>query len=446
VERVRRVQQDAEQAAVQLGTLSGGMADQVAQLQNVQTLLARARQVLPKSQRLAQLQADLNNKYAGLKTQINDQAQSALTRASSAVSIDEKLLLSQEALRLLELGVELDPGDARLSELLIDSRAMVNDMQRGKQTIERASALVAQNFDTELAQARSMLAELRDYNQDERYRVVVNDLLSRQIERAEIALEDGDINEAQSWIDASRDEPFRILGRRTELQRVENALRRERSRNRFLVIAVSGGIIIVIFIALALTRDQWEPIVNPPPTGTPTVTPTPSNTPTATSTSTITLTPTASLTPTWTVTPSFTVTPSETPTHTNTPTHTFTPTLTPTLTSTPTFTPTATPTATPTLTRTPTITPTPESLCTLIVSSENINLRSQPSTGATRMAGLSQGQVLEVIGLELASGFTWYEVRGVFEGLPVFGYVREDTVTVSGDPCPPIPGVPSDEN
>jgi len=445
VERVRRVQQDAEQASVQLSTLSGGLNEQVEQLQNVQTLLARARQVLPKSQRLAQLQADLNNRYAGLKTQINDQAQSALTRANSAVSIDEKLLLSQEALRLLELGVELDPGDARLSELLIDSRAMVNDMQRGKQTIERASALVAQNFDTELAQARSMLAELRDYNQDERYRVVVNDLLSRQIERAEIALEDGDINEAQAWIDASRDDPFRILGRRTELQRVENALKRERSRNRFLVIAVSGGIIIVIFIALALTRDQWEPVINPPPTDTPTVTATASNTPTATGTPTITSTPTASLTPTWTVTPSFTVTPSETPTHTNTPTHTFTPTLTPTLTATPTFTATPTPTNTATLTLTPSITPTPQSLCTLIVSTDGVRLRSQPSTGASQLALLQQGQTLDVIGQTLASGFIWYEIRGVFEGLPIFGYLREDTVTVAGDPCPVIPGVPNDD-
>ena len=83
---VRRVQQDSDQIAVQLSMLSGSLAEQATQLQNIQGMLARVRQLLPNSQRLAQLQSDANNRLAGIKTQIKDQAQSALSRGDNAVS------------------------------------------------------------------------------------------------------------------------------------------------------------------------------------------------------------------------------------------------------------------------------------------------------------------------------------------------------------------------
>ncbi|GAB4515471.1 MAG: hypothetical protein OHK0046_19050 [Anaerolineae bacterium] len=441
VDNVRRIQQDADQAAVQLSMLSGTLSEQVTQLQSVQGILARVRQLLPNSQRLSQLQSDTNNKLAALKSQILDQAQSALGRANNATSIDEKLLLSTEALRVLELGMELDPGDNRISERVIEARSLASDMQRAKQTIERSAALVAQNFDSELAQARTLLAELRDHAQDERYRGVVNELLTRHIERVEIALEDGNLQEARAWLDTSREEPFRVLGRRAELQRLENQIRAERQRGRTITAVAIGGIIIVIFIALLLTREQWEPIINPPPTDTPTVTFTPSITPTSTPTFTATATATASSTPTvtntpsdtptstWTVTPSQTVTPSETPSATLTPTHT------PTVTQTPTF------TNTPTITPIPTATPTPQTLCTVAVSNaDGINMRSQPTIASTRLAFLTSGQVLQVFEQQIVQTIPWYRVRVVVDGNSVEGWVRSDTVQVLGAECPPLPG------
>ena len=57
-------------------------------------------------------------------------------------------------------------------------------MQRARQVIERAANNIAQNYDNELLQARSMLSGLMSYAQDTRYRTVVNDLLTRYIERA----------------------------------------------------------------------------------------------------------------------------------------------------------------------------------------------------------------------------------------------------------------------
>src|SRR5690606_2326822 len=150
IEKVRRIQQDAESASVQLTTLGGSLSEQAAQLQNVLSVLARLRQLLPNSQRLAQLSSEANNRLNGIKTQLNDQAQAALTRANSATTLDDRLTMTSEALALLEQGVKLDPGDSAMSQMLLDARAASSDMQRAKQVIERAAALIAQNFDNDL--------------------------------------------------------------------------------------------------------------------------------------------------------------------------------------------------------------------------------------------------------------------------------------------------------
>ncbi len=446
IERVRRIQQDAEQAAVQLSMLSGSMQEQVSQIHSIQTLLARVRQSLPNSQRIAQAQADANSKLSNIKAQITEQAQASLTRAKNAISIDERLMMSNEALRVLELGNDLDPGDSMLAGLTMEARAISADTQRAKQIMERATALIAQNFDAELSQARTMLAELREHSQDERYRIVVNDLLSRYIERIEVALEDGDLTEAQSWLDACREEPFRSMGRRADLQRLETQLRRERQRNRSIIMGVIGAIIIILMGAAIMTRDEWEPIINPPPSDTPTITftpsetatatitPTPSQTPTAsptpsdTPTETPSSTPTETPTPTWTWTPSPTVTPSETPSATLTSTHT------PTLTSTPTATHTETPTSTPS------ITPTPRALCVVAnLQDRSVNLRSQPTLASNQMASIAPGQQLEVFEQAVPQNVIWYRVRAVVEGNFTEGWVRSDVVGIVGSECPEVP-------
>jgi tetratricopeptide (TPR) repeat protein len=184
LETARRVQQDAEQVSVQMSTLGGTLSEQAAQLRNVLASLSRVRQLLPNSQRVTGLMAEANGKLAGLKSQVSDQAQSALTRAASSTSLDERTSLSSEALKLLEVGMELDPSDARMSELKMQVQTQTTAAQRARQTIERCSAMIAQNFDNDLTQARAMLADLRDFAQDERYRLVVSDLLARYMERA----------------------------------------------------------------------------------------------------------------------------------------------------------------------------------------------------------------------------------------------------------------------
>ncbi len=280
IENLRRVQQDADQASVQLSMLSGPLTEQVAQLQNIQNILMRVRQVLPDSQRLTQLSQNANNRLTGIKTQLIDQAQSALNRAGNANRLEERLTLTNEALQLLELGIKLDPSDIKLSETLLETRAASSDMQRARQVIERAAALVAQNFDNELSQARSMLAGLRDFAQDERYRNVVSDLLERYIERIEFAVEEGNVSEAETWLATLKDEPFRVLGRRTEIVRVENSIKSLRQRGTIRTGAIIGGIIIFLLVTGIATHGIWGPVIFPPATPTPSNTPTPSITPT----------------------------------------------------------------------------------------------------------------------------------------------------------------------
>lgn len=441
IEMVRRVQQDADQVSVQLSMLSGPLAEQVAQLQNVLNILMRVRQVLPDSQRLFQLAQAANNRLTGIKTQLNDQAHAALNRAAGSTRLEERLALTNEALGLLELGVKLDPGDTALAETLLETRAAAADMQRARQVIERASALVAQNFDNELSQARSMLAGLREYAQDERYRTVVADLLARYAERAEFALEEGSLAEAQAWLETMQEEPFRVLGRRAELSRLENRLRDRRRRGALRIGLAALGVIMLGSAGLFATQSAWMPVLFPPPTATPTQTLTPSSTPTPSDTPTPSLTPTPSSTPTptntptWTFTPSPTVTPSYTVTASMTPTETYTPTHTPTVT------PTFTPSLTPTDTLTPTITPTPPVLCTVVNLSEGaIRVRSDPSVRPDNLIGfLPRGIAAEVVRQErsAADNRLWYLISAQIEGGRLVGWVRFDTVTQITN-CPPL--------
>lgn len=455
VEMVRRVQQDAGQISINLNMIGGTLEEQVSQITNVRQMLARTRQLLPNSQRLSQLQQEANNRLTGILSQLHDQSQSAFNRANNATGLDERAMVMNDAIKFMELAIELDPGDTAISEMLMEARSTQADVTRGQQVIKRAQALITQNFDAELSQARQMLAGLQDFAQDERYRNTVNDLLSRYMERAELALEEGDINEAQQWLDAMREDPFRILGRRAEMHRLESALRGRRTRGRIVY-----GIIIVIVlliggVALAFTRPQWEAALFPSPTpsNTPTLTPsatytptetytpsatfTPSDTPTYTATYTQTATPTSTETPTWTWTPSPTVTPSYTPTASLTPTHTNTPTETPT----PTWTPS--PTLSPTATLVPTITPTPPELCRVLVLGQNgIRMRARATTNSPQVTVIPPGTSMAVLQQQressLADGPVWYFVRVRVEDSESTGWVRSDTVTQISE-CPSLP-------
>jgi tetratricopeptide (TPR) repeat protein len=461
IQMIQRVQQDVNQVTVQLNMLGGSLEDQVTQIQNIRTSLARVRQMLPSSQRLAQLQRDTDTRLTGVKVQLSDQARTILDRAKGATSLDDRLKLTDQAIRLMEFAVSLDPGDTTTQDILLEARAASSEMTRSRQIIERAASLVTQNFDSELAQARAMLAGLPNASQDERYRLVVNDLMTRYMERAEQSLEDGDATEAQAWLNAMRDEPFRLLGRRTEIYRLESMLRRRRQQFRILAGVAVFSVLICISAVLLATRNTWQPVLFPTATPTPTatltptitltpsntptatITPTPSDTPTATATYTATATPTPTLTPTatptstWTWTPSPTWTPSWTPTAsltptaTNTATHTNTPTVTP------------TPSDTPTTTLTPSITPTPPELCRLIVKGPNgIFMREQATTNSPVAAVLPVGQTMDALErttqVGRPDGPLWYRVRvNLQEGL-VFGWVRSDLVDEL-TPCPPLP-------
>jgi tetratricopeptide (TPR) repeat protein len=420
LERVRRVQQDADQVAAQLTMLTGTLADQSTQLQNIQNIIARLRQTLPNSVRLAQLAQDADNRLNSIKMQIGDHAQGSLVRASNSTALDERLSLTNDALQMLELGVKLDPTDSHLSQRLLEARSSASDMQRARQVIERAASLVSQNFDNELIQARSMLAGLSEYAQDLRYRTVVGDLLTRFIERAAEAVEDGNIEAAETWLGISREEPFNILGRQTEVKRIDNAIRGLRQRGRVRAALLSGAIIILLGAGVALSNPLWMPIVNPP---TPTATYTPSNTPTPTATFTPSSTPTASNTPTATFTPSRTATPTNTPTET------------------PTLTPSFTPSHTPTITETPTPTATLVVQCRVYVGRlDGVNVRSRAAVASTLIAYIPEGQALDVLGIEnnLTEGSQWYRIQANIDGSTVQGWIRADLVVEITD-CPDFP-------
>ena len=397
IEMVRSVRQQFDQATVQLNMSSGPLSERARELQQLLNTLAGLRQLLPGSERLKSVAREVEERIENIIAQLYNQAQGALTRMEAASALDERLRLATEAVRALEAAADLAPASEDISALLQRARQREADMAEARHVIERASALIAQNYENELSQARTMLAGLRGYAQDPRYRMVVADLLARHLERAEAALDDRDPQTAQRWLDTAKDDPFRILGRRTDILRLEAAVRQMR-RRQYGLYAVSAAVILIILGAVALaTEPTWRPILDPPtptPTATATITPTPTDTPTITPTPTATETPSITPTHTWTPTPS------------HTPTHTWTPSITPTASDTP------TPTPTPTHTWTPSITPTPSILCLVFASSQAVNVRAEPSPVATRIFTVDLGQALEVLDQQLGrDNQRWFEVR-----------------------------------
>ncbi len=430
IELVRRVRKQFDQATVQFNTVTGTLTERARNLQLLLNTLAGLRQMLPSSERLKRLVREIEERSDSLISQLYNQAQGALTRTDSATVLEERLRLTSEAVRALETAADLNPGDSDINALLQRARQSEADMSEARHIIERASALIAQNYENELSQARTMLSGLRDYAQDPRYRMVVSDLLTRHLERVEAALDQNDPQTAQRWLDAAKEEPFNILGRRTEIFRVEERVRSLR-RRRYTVLGISGIIILLILGAAAFaTKPVWNPILNPP-TDTPTLTP--SITPMPTWTSTPSYTPTETLTPTWTPTPSFTPTHTWTPTPSSTPTDTLTPSITPTASDTPTQ------TSTPTDTPTPTLTPTPTILCRVFVGATAgyANIRTQPNPNATLVFQAGQGQRMDVLEQRIgtADNQLWFRVRISIEDLQVNGWVRADRVDQIDD-CP----------
>ncbi|HEX3053977.1 MAG TPA: SH3 domain-containing protein, partial [Aggregatilineaceae bacterium] len=430
IDLVRRVRKQFDQATVQFNTVTGTLTERARNLQLLLNTLAGLRQMLPSSERLKRLVREIEERSDSLISQLYNQAQGALARTDSATVLEERLRLTSEAVRALETAAELNPGDVDINALLQRARQNEADMAEARHIIERASALIAQNYENELSQARTMLSGLRAYAQDPRYRMVVSDLLARHLERVEAALDQNDPQTAQRWLDAAKEEPFNILGRRSEIFRVEERVRSLR-RRRYTVLGISGIIILLILGAAAFaTKPVWNPILNPP-TDTPTTTP--SITPLPTWTSTPSNTPTETLTPTWTPTPSFTPTHTWTPTPSSTPTDTLTPSITPTPSDTPTQ------TNTPTDTPTPTLTPTPTILCRVFVNGTvgTANVRSQPNPGATVVFYASAPQRMEVLEQRIGSSDNrlWFHVRFTIDDSLITGWVRADVVDQIDD-CP----------
>ena len=435
LEMIRRIQRDYDQIAVNMNTIGGTLEEQVAQVASVRSLLSHSRQLLPNSQRLAQMQQEVDNKLASIRSQVNDQAQMSLNHANNSTTLDERILLMNAAIKLMELGLELDPTDGTFSEMLMRSRNLQADISRAQGAIRRAQALVSQNFDAELTQARQMLAEMAgDYAQDERFRNTVNDLFSRYLERAEEALQEGKNREARAWLDAMREDPFRILGRRADITRMDAVLRRRRNRGRLvilLVFIVIGGVGGAVGL---MNREPIESFIGA------NFFPTETFTPTSTSTPTITPTPTVTFTPSNTPTATHTATNTPTATNTFTPTATFTPSNTPTHTNTPTPTPTATNTATST--STPTVTATPVELCQVVVlNTEAIRVRTRPTTLSPIVGWLGTGTVAPVLKMQREernpTGPAWYFVRVSVDDANLEGWIRSDIVSVVlGTACP----------
>lgn len=300
---VKKVQQQFEQANLQINMLSGTLVERATKLVDILNMLAGARQILPGSERLQQAAHETRSRIQNVRTQLMVQAEGAIARLDSGATLEERLRSAEESVNLLKLAVDLDATDPKAISTLQEASQIRNELADARQIMERSAALIALNSESELAQAREMLANLRIQAQDPRYRALVADLLNRYMERAETAIDRGDAAGANRWLAIAKEDPFRILGRRTEILGLEDRVRSLKQGRLVRRSAVGVGALVFLGIILLATRPVWEDAVFPP-TETPTVTATASITPTASNTPTITPTPTATYTPSATATAS----------------------------------------------------------------------------------------------------------------------------------------------
>ncbi|HVO44309.1 MAG TPA: hypothetical protein VMT34_16905, partial [Aggregatilineales bacterium] len=221
IDLVKKIIDQYDKASVQMNMMPGGLTERVTSLQNLLGMLASMRQTLPGSARLQTMAAEAEKRLAAIKAQLVDQGRAAATRAEAASVLEEKMRLTSEAVTAFATAARIDPGDSEINGLLATARQAEAQISEARQIIERSSALIAQNFDNELAQARTMLAGLRQYSQDPRYRMIVADLLARHLERIETAIDQRDAATAERWMAIVKDDPFKILGRRSELLALE---------------------------------------------------------------------------------------------------------------------------------------------------------------------------------------------------------------------------------
>lgn len=295
---VRKVQEQFDQASVQLSMATGTLTERAENLVDLLNMLANIRQTLPGSSRLQQMMQETNTRILNVKTQLVSQGESALARIEAASAIEEKYRLAHEARGVYQSAVELDPSDAKATAGLRQAEQISAELNEGRQVMERSAALMAQNFDNELAQARQMLAGLRHNAQDPRYRMLVGDLLARHIERVEMAIDRKDIETANRWLATCKEDPFRILGRRTEILRLEDEIRSLQQGRLFRRLLVVAGVLLIVVVLIFFTWDSGVgAVLFPTDTPLPPPTSTASPTTTGTATNTATTTPTATETP-----------------------------------------------------------------------------------------------------------------------------------------------------
>ncbi|MBE2193083.1 MAG: tetratricopeptide repeat protein [Anaerolinea sp.] len=169
IELVKRVQEQYDKASVALNMMTGSLNERVTSLQTLLNTLASMRQILPGSARLRTMAEEASRRIQTVKVQLIDQGKGALTRAEAASALDERQRLIAEAVRAYETANNIDPGDGSLTQELQAARQAEAQISDARGIIERSSALIAQNFDNELFQARNMLAGLRNHAQDPKY-------------------------------------------------------------------------------------------------------------------------------------------------------------------------------------------------------------------------------------------------------------------------------------
>lgn len=274
---------------------------------------------LPDSQQLAALDGEINEAARTLATALLERSQQLVAHVRFVPNVSEGKSLYTEAVDLLDKAHQLALDDPQVADQLQSVRAELKRLGQADDSLAEVRRLAGLDTFGARREARDLLINLREYDQDPDYLKLVASLQRQYLSEAEHALRQNDLRTADHRLADARQEPFGMLEASNDLLRLESDLAAARRRPWVRALAWTVGAAVLLAALAVVVRPLGlfkglaaasapQPTVLLLPTATlaPASTVTPAPSPTLLPTASPTDRPTA--TQVWTPTPAYTPT------------------------------------------------------------------------------------------------------------------------------------------
>ncbi len=299
---LHKLQEQSDAARSHLKMMSGNLVETCQAVIAVIRTIRELRPKMPESQRLADLEAEIQAEAQTLKDRVLEQGQQLLGQVRYLSNLPECRRLANQAVLLLDQARELAPGDSEILELAWGATTEVTRLEQVGRNLEEARRLIDLNTAQARQQARDILRGLDEIDRDTVYLQLLTALRRQYLNEAELAMRQKQWSAAADGLTDAQDDLFRVLDDSDEIWQIEGKLASARRKPWLRALGwVAGIVVVVLLVWFGFNRVGGMAVFAPTATAVPTATPLP--------TKTLAPTPTQTPVPTFTLTPTHTVTP-----------------------------------------------------------------------------------------------------------------------------------------